>query len=49
MHGLARVCKTRNGEIFPYPSFGTVAGEAAIANTLSAGDRVGLSSTTACG
>lgn len=40
MHGLARVCKTSDGEIFPYPSSGTGAGEAAIANTLSPGDRV---------
>lgn len=40
MHGLARICKTSNGEIFPFPSSGTGAGEAAIANTLSPGDRV---------
>ncbi|MGI9304660.1 MAG: pyridoxal-phosphate-dependent aminotransferase family protein [Gammaproteobacteria bacterium] len=38
--GLKKVFKTNHGEIFIYPSSGTGAGEAAIANTLSAGDRI---------
>jgi len=38
--GLKRVFKTRAGEIFIYPSSGTGAGEAALVNTLSPGDRI---------
>jgi alanine-glyoxylate transaminase/serine-glyoxylate transaminase/serine-pyruvate transaminase len=38
--GMKRVFKTRSGEIFIYPSSGTGAGEAALVNTLSAGDRI---------
>lgn len=38
--GMKRVFKTRGGEIFIYPSSGTGAGEAALVNTLSAGDGI---------
>ncbi|NIR30191.1 MAG: aminotransferase class V-fold PLP-dependent enzyme [Gammaproteobacteria bacterium] len=38
--GMKRVFKTRGGEIFIYPSSGTGAGEAALVNTLSAGDKI---------
>ncbi len=40
IHNLKRICQTHDGEIFPYPSSGSGAGEAAIVNTLSPGDRV---------
>src|SRR2546422_10519525 len=40
LDGLKRVFQTRTGRIVLYPGSGTGAGEAAIVNTLSPGDRV---------
>jgi len=38
--GMKRICKTEKGEVVIYPASGTGAWEAALVNTLSAGDRV---------
>ena len=43
--GLKRVFKTTQGEVVIYPASGTGAWEAALVNTLSAGDRVLMSET----
>jgi len=40
LDNLKRVLKSDDAEVFPFPASGTGAGEAAIANTLSPGDRV---------
>jgi len=40
LQGVARVLKTTAGEVFVFPATGTGGWEAAIANTLSPGDRV---------
>jgi alanine-glyoxylate transaminase/serine-glyoxylate transaminase/serine-pyruvate transaminase len=43
--GLKRVFKSKQGEVVIYPASGTGAWEAALVNTLSAGDRVLMSET----
>ncbi len=40
LEAVARILKTRDGEIFVFPATGTGGWEAAIANTLSGGDKV---------
>lgn len=40
LDGMKRVCKTEKGEVIIFPASGTGAWEAALVNTLSAGDKV---------